>query len=119
MNPDGGTPRRSKRVADWLFSSDPRRRIRLTQTGIALVLVIVCCGVMAYAVWVGFAPAMPVHVGSRVARRHRRRLHRNPRRLVERLPDPSLTLEQIVWSIGCCAAGYVIAGPLRARCSRS
>ena len=114
MNPDSDTPRRSKRVADWLFSTDPKRRIRLAQTGLAFVLVIVCCGVMAYAVWGGFARATPAALwavgslggigGAFVAIRAG---------WSERLPNPSLTLEQIVWSIGCCAAGYVIAGPLR------
>jgi|SoiMethySBSTD1v2_1073268.scaffolds.fasta_scaffold63241_3 diguanylate cyclase len=103
-----------KRIADWLFSSDPRRRIRLAQTGLALLLVMVCCGAMAYAVWAGFARAVPAVLwavaslggigGAFLAIRAG---------WSERLGDPSLTLAQIVWSLACCAAGYVIAGPMR------
>src|SRR6476620_1247241 len=59
MNESDGTPRRSQRIADWLFSSDPRRRIRLAQTGLALLLVTVCCGAMGFAVWAGFARPVP------------------------------------------------------------
>ena len=114
MNESDGTPRRSQRIADWLFSSDPRRRIRLAQTGLALLLVTVCCGAMGFAVWAGFARPVPAALwalaslggigGAFIAIRAG---------WSERLRDPSLTLAQIVWSVACCAAGYVIAGPMR------
>ena len=114
INVKDAMPGSLKRVGDWLFSEDPRRRIRLAQTGLALSLVMVCCGAMAYAVGAGFARAIPAALwavasiggigGAFVAIRAG---------WSQRLGDPSLTLPQIVWSVACCAAGYVITGPMR------
>jgi diguanylate cyclase (GGDEF)-like protein len=103
-----------QRFADWLLGQDARQRIRLVQTGLALLLVLLCVAAMSYAVYVGLARPWPAVGwalasvggigGAFVAIRSGWTQH---------LRDPALTLLQIAWSVGCCAAGYVVAGAMR------
>lgn len=101
-------------LGDRLFGTEPRQRIRAAQAALALGLVLVCAAAMLYAVMVGIARPLPAALwalasvggigGAFIAIRSG---------WSQRFSDPSLTLPQIAWSIGCVAAGYLVAGRMR------
>ncbi len=103
-----------KRLADWLLTTDPDQRLRLAQAGLALLLMGLSVLVMQYAVWVAKAPAAPVFwwnllslgglIGFYVLIRSG---------WSRRLPDPALTVPQMLYAISSAAAGYALAGPVR------
>lgn len=107
-------PRWLGSFGDRLFSTDPKRRIRLVQTAIAIAITLSSLGVMQYIAWAGYAPwrlvvpwtlvALSGYAGFFMAIRTG---------WSERCTDPSLTVAQMVYALGCCASGYALAGPMR------
>lgn len=102
------------RAIGWLLTTDPKQRIRLRQTALAFAIVMVCVLGMAYAVARGFArPDLALawagaSMGGILAAFLAIRMG-----WTRNLADPSLSFAQIIWSIGCCAGGYYVAGPMR------
>jgi diguanylate cyclase len=102
------------RLADWLLTTDRVQRLRLTQTGLALLLMLTSVLVMQYAVWVAQAPREWLRwwnvlsfgglLGFYLAIRGGWSL---------RLADPSLTVPQMLYALTSAAAGYALAGPVR------
>jgi diguanylate cyclase (GGDEF)-like protein len=107
-------PPPSSRLADWLFGTEPKQRLRLVQCGTAMLLVLGSVANMQYLVWAGLAPVVPtawwtlVLVGGFVVFFLTIRSGRNLR-----YAEPSLTVPQMVFAILCGAAAYAIAGPGR------
>jgi diguanylate cyclase len=103
-----------QRVGDALFTTDTAQRIRLQQTGLAMLLMAASAGVFVYAAQVaGTAPTYVVVwtlvslgglVGMFVAIRSG---------WSRRWADPSLTLPQMLFAITSGAAAYAMAGPVR------
>jgi diguanylate cyclase (GGDEF)-like protein len=103
-----------RRAADALLTTDPVQRMRLSQAGLAMLLMAVSVAVMHYVVFTGDAHAGFVWwwtlfaLGGLalffVAIRSGATLRRD---------DPSLTLPQIVYAIAVAAAAYALAGPMR------
>ncbi len=99
------------RLLDALLTNDPVRRVGLMQATLAMLLMSAGVVAMHYFVWVGLAPAVPVwwwtllSIGGMAvffmlirggwARRQR---------------EPSLTVPQMVYAIGCGAVAYAIVG---------
>ena len=98
-------------LADWLFGTEPKQRLRLVQCGTAMLLVLGSVLNMQYLVWAGLAPAKPtawwtlVLVGGFVLFFVTIRSGQNLR-----YAEPSLTMPQMVFAILCGAAAYAIAG---------
>jgi len=104
----------TERIADAVLTTDPLQRLRLSQAGLAMLLMAVSVAVMHYIVWTGGAHAGLVNwwtlfaIGGLaaffVAIRSGATL---------RMEDPSLTMPQIVYAIAVAAAAYALAGPMR------
>lgn len=100
-----------QRLADWLFGTEPKQRLRLVQCGTAMLLVLGSVLNMQYLVWAGLAPAAPtawwalVLVGGFAVFFITIRSGRNLR-----FAEPSLTVPQMVFAILCGAVAYAIAG---------
>jgi diguanylate cyclase (GGDEF)-like protein len=96
------------------LTDDPVQRIRLSQTGLAMLLMAASVAVMIYVVWVGQANAIAVawwalaSLGGLLVSYAAIRSG-----LSLRLDDPSLTVPQMAYAIACGAGGYVLAGPVR------
>jgi diguanylate cyclase (GGDEF)-like protein len=101
----------SSRLADWLFGTEPKQRLRLVQCGTAMLLVLGSVLNMQYLVWAGLAPMVPtawwtlVLIGGFVVFFITIRSGQNLR-----YADPSLTVPQMVFAILCAAVAYAIAG---------
>ncbi len=101
----------TSRLADRLFGTEPRQRLRLMQCGTAILLVLGSVSAMQYLVWAGIAPARPtawwtaVLVGGFAAFFIVIRSGYNLR-----FQEPSLTVPQMVFAILCGAVAYAIAG---------
>jgi diguanylate cyclase (GGDEF)-like protein len=107
-------PRRLAALADRLLSREPVRRIRVVQTGVAILFSVAALVAMLYAAWAGFAAWSAVGlwaglvlggcVGFFVAIRSG---------WSERFADPALTVAQMVYATTCCAVAYAITGAMR------
>jgi diguanylate cyclase len=103
-----------QRWGDALFTTDATQRLRLQQAALAVLLMVVSVGILAYAAHVAGTPAAPVVVWALVsvsgllamlvAIRSGWSLQRD---------DPSLTLPQMLFAITSGAAAYAMAGPVR------
>ncbi|MDD5169673.1 MAG: diguanylate cyclase [Syntrophales bacterium] len=101
-------------LADRLFSREPKRRIRSTQTAVAILITLSGLIVMQYIAWSGCASWSAVipwtiistsgYIGFFLAIRSG---------WSERFADPSLTVAQMIYAVACCASAYAIAGALR------
>ena len=99
-------------VADLLLGRDPKQRLRVTRSLLAAQAYLVCIGLMAYAVWVGFmhpGPALALSglialniLAFYVALRSGFNL---------RFAEPALTLPQILSAITWIVGAYAITGP--------
>ncbi len=103
-----------RRVMDVLLTTDRQQRIRLSMTVMAALLMLCCVAALQLVALAGLAASVPVQwwslvccVGLIVVYV----LIRSGYSL--RWKDPALTLFQMVISITCTAAAFVIAGPAR------
>lgn len=97
-----------------LFGTEPKQRLRLVQCGTAFLLVTGNALIMQVLVHQGMAPARPVAWWSLVMLAGFAGFFafiRSGRNLAYR--DPSLTVAQMLFGIGCAAAQYAIAGQAR------
>jgi signal transduction histidine kinase len=98
-----------------VLSRDPKRRIRLVQTALALLVMLAGVGTMQYIAWAGFAswravlPWTLASVFGYVGFFGVIRIGWS-----ERFADPAMTMAQMVFAVACCASGYAIAGAVRA-----
>lgn len=100
-----------RRLADALLTTDPVQRMRLSQAGLAMLMLAASVVAMHYFVWAGFAPAGPVWwwtAGSLLGMAGFFVLIRVG--WSRRLPDPSLTLPQMLYAITSGAAAYALIG---------
>jgi diguanylate cyclase len=98
-------------VADLLLTTDPVQRIRLSQAGLAMLLMAAGVVAMHYFVYVGSAPAGPVwwwtagSLGGMAAFFCLIRCGWS-----RRARDPSLTVPQMVYAIVCGVVAYALVG---------
>ncbi|MBV8500862.1 MAG: diguanylate cyclase [Paucibacter sp.] len=104
-----------EQLSQLLFTADPAQRLRLRQTGLALVLMAVCAVVMQDGVRLGevAAPAVAIwtalSVGGMVLFFVVIRAG-----WALRLSDPSLTVPQMLFALASGVGAYALIGPLRA-----
>lgn len=98
-------------LADRVFGTEPKQRLRLVQCGVAMLLVLGSVFNMQYLVFAGLAPAWPVALWSVVLVGGFAAFFAVIRSGANlKLPDPALTQPQMVFAIVCGAAGYALAG---------
>jgi len=98
----------------WLLTEDPAQRLRLRQTGLAVLLMALCTLLMYYGVCLGVVSALVVDVWTVVSLGGMVGfflLIRSGWAL--RLADPSLTVPQMLFAVATGVAGYALIGPLR------
>jgi diguanylate cyclase (GGDEF)-like protein len=104
----------TQRVSALLLTTDPVQRLRLSQTGLSMLVMAMAVVVMNYVAWTGEAKASHVRwwtlfaLGGMVAFYA---LIRSG--YAKRFQDPSLTYPQMVYAIAVGAAAYALAGPVR------
>ncbi|CAN5458600.1 GGDEF domain-containing protein [soil metagenome] len=107
-------PLRSSQIDVLFLSREPKRRIRLLQTTIAIGVTLSGVAAMQLVAWAGFASWNAVvpwtvasvagYAGFFAAIRFG---------WSERCADPALTAAQMIYAVSCCAVGYAVAGPMR------
>ncbi|KQU78480.1 MULTISPECIES: GGDEF domain-containing protein [unclassified Rhizobacter] len=98
-------------LADRVFGTEPKQRLRLVQCGVAMLLVLGSVLNMQYLVVAGLAPAWPVALWSAVLAGGFAVFFGVIRSgLNLKLPDPALTQPQMLFAIACGAGGYALAG---------
>jgi len=102
------------RLADWLLTTEPSRRLRLSQAALAIAVMGLATVGMHYFVRAGIAPAGPVWAWtacSVVAMAGAFALVRSG--WTQRLREPSLSVPQMVVALGLGAWAYALLGPAR------
>ncbi len=103
-----------RRLSDALLTTDPAQRLRLAQSGLAMVLMGAGVVAMHYAVYVGLAPSGPVawwtalSLGGMVVAYTLIRTGWS-----RRFEDAALALAQMLYAITCGAAAYALVGAAR------
>ena len=98
------------RITRWLLSEDPHVRTRTAMSALALVLMAGCVGVLLWLAWHGHAPRSgvliwgAVSLGGLLTATAAIRLG-----WTRHLPDPSLTLAQMLWALTSAATAYLVA----------
>jgi diguanylate cyclase len=103
-----------QRLADAVFTTDARQRIRLKQCATASGLMAVSAVVLNYGVWAGLVPAAPAlwwTLGTLLAFAVVFAIVRSGRNLT--FTDPSLTLPQMLIGFICAVTAYAMAGHSR------
>jgi diguanylate cyclase (GGDEF)-like protein len=106
---------RMHRLLDLWLGVEPAQRLRLRQTSLAMALMGLCTPLLHYAVSIGHAPqGRLVWAWTAVSLGGMALVYAAIRSgWSRRFADPSLTSLQIAFAIGCGAAGYALAGPMR------
>lgn len=103
-----------RRLFDALLTTDPLQRVRLSQSFLAIELMVAGVLTVHYFAWAGIAPrpwlwawtavaAGGIVLGYALVRSGATR----------RLPDPALTVPMMVFAIACAAWAYALLGPGR------
>ncbi|XHS79135.1 GGDEF domain-containing protein [Burkholderiaceae bacterium UC74_6] len=98
----------------WLLTEDPAQRLRLRQTGLAVLLMALCALLMHYGAWLGVLPVAVVELWTLVSLGGMAGfflLIRSGWAL--RLNDPSLTVQQMLFATACGVVAYALVGPMR------
>jgi diguanylate cyclase (GGDEF)-like protein len=99
------------RAVDRLLTTDPVQRMRLAQAGLAMLLMAVGVLAMQYFVLVGVAPALAVNLWTAASLGGMAMFYALIRSgWSRRLPDPSLTLPQMLYAIVSGAVAYALVG---------
>lgn len=102
------------RLQDLLLTTDPVLRTRLSRVAMAMLTVAVGVVAMNYFAWAGMASPGAVGLWSLAALAGMLVFYAALRSgWSRRFPDPSLTVPQMVYAIGCGAAAYTLLGPGR------
>lgn len=103
-----------RRLLDPLLTTDPIRRLRLQQALLAMGLLAVAVLAMHWFVWAGVVRAAPVAWWTALALGGMVVFFALIRSgWSARAADPSLTVPQMVYAIGCCVLAYALLGPAR------
>jgi diguanylate cyclase (GGDEF)-like protein len=98
-------------LADWLLSTDPVQRLRLAQASLAMLMLAVGVLTMHFFVWSGTARPAPVLAWSAISLGGMAVFWVLIRSgWSRRLKEPSLTVPQMLYALGCGALAYAILG---------
>ena len=105
----------SQYLGDLLLGTDRAMRLRLGQTGLALLLMLMGMAVVLWAAWALDRPRGPLYVWTLSSLFAIVVVYLTIRcGWSQRFKDPSLTLPQMAIAIACSATGYALMGPVRA-----
>jgi len=105
-------------MLDWLLTTHPKRRIRLQLSGVATLLMSACVVVLNLMADMTGTPALAITVWTVLSVGGLITVFLLIRTgYSERWADPSMTLVQIIYAIGCNAAAYCLAGEGRGAAS--
>lgn len=100
-----------RRLADALLTTDPVQRVRLSQAGLAMLLMAAGVLAMQYFVAVDIAPAAPVNLWTAASLGGMLAFFCLIRcGWSRRLADPSMTLAQMLYAIASGAGAYALVG---------
>lgn len=103
-----------QRLVEALLTAEPTQRIRLAQSALAGSLMAFSTVVLVYSAWIAGTPATWVAAWSTLSLGGFALAFFAIRAgWTRRLPDPALTLEQMVFAVTLCAVAYAMAGPVR------
>lgn len=105
----------SEYLGNLFLGTDRAMRLRLGQTGLALLLMLMGMAVVLWAAWALDRPRGPLCVWTLTSLFSIVMVYVTIRcGWSRRFKDPSLTLPQMVIAIACSATGYALMGPVRA-----
>ena len=121
MSPHSQTPSQTplparwpQRLADAVLGTEPALRLRVAQAGLAMLLMAFSVAMLVYAARVADVPSALVGAWAALSLGGLAAFFLAIRSgWSARLADPSLTLAQMLYAIGCAAAAYAMAGPMR------
>ena len=103
-----------QRLADRLLTTDPTQRLRLAQSGLAMVLMALSVAILVYAARLAGTPALAVSTWAALSLGGMVVFFAAIRFGWSRgFIDPSLTVVQMVFAITSGAIAYAMAGPMR------
>jgi len=107
-------PRWIVQLTDRVLSLHAKRRIRVAQNGVAVLVTLPAVAVIQYAAWVGLASRSAVGLWTALTLGGCVVFFAAIRSgWSERFTDPSLTVAQMSYALTSCAAAYAIAGAMR------
>ena len=107
-------PHLRQRLADAVLGSGSAQRLRVAQAGLAMLLMGFSVAMLVYAAHVAGVPRSLVTAWAALSLGGLAAFFIAIRSgWSARLADPSLTLAQMLYAIGCAAAAYAMAGPMR------
>jgi hypothetical protein len=102
-------------LGELLLGTDPAMRLRVAQTGLALLLMLTGMAVVLWAAWALHLPREPLYLWTLSSLFAIVIVYMTIRcGWSEHFKDPSLTLPQMAIAIICSASGYALMGPVRA-----
>ena len=105
------SPRPLSRLVDALLTRDPAQRRRLSQAGLAMLLLAAGVAAMHYFAWIGVARAGPVGWWSGLTLAGMVAFYLLIRTgWSRRCREPSLTVPQMVFALASCAVAYTLLG---------
>jgi diguanylate cyclase (GGDEF)-like protein len=105
----------SQSLGELLLGTDPAMRLRLGQTGLALLLMLMGMAVVLWAALTLDLPRTPLVLWTLSSLFAIVMVYMTIRcGWSRRFKDPSLTLPQMAIAIACSASGYALMGPVRA-----
>lgn len=100
-------------LANWLLSTDPKQRLRIQRSLLAANVFLACCGLQAYAVWMGFMNARDATWLSGAIVANCLLWYAVLRSGInQRFADPALTLPQILAALTIIIGAYAVTGPV-------
>jgi diguanylate cyclase len=104
----------TQHVVDLLLTTDPVQRLRLSQTGLSMLVMAMAVVVVNYLAWAGNAKVVHVRWWTLFALGGLAGFYALIRSgYAKRFEDPSLTHPQMIYAIASGAAAYALAGPVR------
>jgi diguanylate cyclase (GGDEF)-like protein len=99
------------RLLDAILTTEPVQRLRLTQAGLAMLVMAAAVAAMHYFVWVGVAPFTPVLWWSFLTLAGMATFFVAIRMgWSRRVPEPSLTVPQMLYALTSGAVAYMLLG---------
>jgi len=100
-------------LANWLLSADPKQRLRIQRSLLAANVFLACCGLQAYAVWMGFMQAQDaIWLSGAIVANCLLWYAVLRSGLNQRFADPALTLPQILAALTIIIGAYSVTGPV-------
>ena len=100
-------------LSDWVLSTDPRQRLRIMRSLMAAYVYVACIGLLVYSTWAGLMPRQDAFWMGLAALINPVFWYALLRSGINRhFADPSMTLPQVLASLGIVIVAYAVTGPI-------